>query len=383
MDAEVPISPEELGIPKDDLEKPPLEAPKQPDQLDHDSESNVVLAEDIAQFRTDLEQKIFFERLPRGEWEGTYEEALANYPQAQPYKDVFEEVLKAAERCHDDLRAFWILQNGSSESGEVASPEISAKIFESILGFNPKGEVTATKGIVSLKLEVDDAVFKQFYTHAGRAFDENETAFTVHPTSSHSYPVIVSRKSLSGEDSFYALRHEFEHIKTDIKKAAAQNYGERKKALALLGPERLTLPKAVSDRIERRNKTDSAMEIEAKDEILAYFTEPELLDFPSETKLEEYLDAYSEEIKYLLTHEDSEYFDRYMERFSPSLNEQKTYERNVNVGVDSIVDLFKLYFTVDKDTRKSARMAINVLEQFPLHSWPAVVRLVRERHKST
>lgn len=379
MGAEIPISPEELGIPTDDLEKPTQETPKQPDQ-NGDNKSSVLLAEDIARFRTDMEQKIFWDRLPRNEWRDTYEETLAANPQIHEYKDIFDGALKAMEKAHDDLRAFWIRQHGSSEVNEKSSPEASKKIFESIFGFNPEGEVAATKGIVSLYLEVDDDVHRQFYKLADRVFDPEEHAFIAHSATNRTFPIMVVQKNLSEEDSSDTGNHEFEHVKTDILGTGRQNFNVRRRRLSLLEPERLTLPKAVDDRIKRRSENASTMENEAKDEILAYFTEPEWIAFPSESKLTQYLELYSEEITHKLTDENSIYLTKYKERFTPTSEEEEAYPENVRRGVDSIVQLFNLYFSNDNDTKKDARMAINVLEQFPLHSWPAVVRLVKGRH---
>ncbi|HEX7456738.1 MAG TPA: hypothetical protein VF303_04770 [Candidatus Nanoarchaeia archaeon] len=378
MDAEIPVSPEELEIPTDDLEKPTQETPKQPDQ-DSDNKSSVILAEDIAQFRTDLEQKIFFDRLPRSEWRKAYEETLTAHPEIRSYKDIFNAVMKAAENANDDLETVWN-QHHTQEGqpvGEPTHPDEASKLFKSMFGLELQNESRTSKSAISLYFYVSDDDFRGINKLAGKEDNLEENAFVIEPTINRRFPVAVLRKGLSDEESWYTGAHEFEHIKSKLIGKGRLYFRNRPFF------ERLAMPTAIAQRLEKRDKSSSSMENGAKEEILAYFTEPEGFSPTNPpSKVIQFSEEWGEELKRLLATEEW-YLSRYREMFKPTPEQEKAYLVNVRKGTDSMVQLFNFYFSIDKDTRKAARMAINVLEQFPLHSWPAVVRLINQRHQKT
>ena len=377
MDGENPVSPEQLGIPSGDYEQPTTENQPEAEKVERDSKSETFLAEDIAQFRTDMEQKIFFDRLPRNQWKEAYEETLAANPQIQPYKDIFDDILNSTERAHDELEVFWNQHQGQEDHqvGEPARPEVSKILFESIFGFYPERKTQATKGTASLQFVIDDSDFMRIPTRGGREEISKGNAFVLHTTVNRGFPVMVLSLSIPEEDWNDKGVHESEHVKSQLIETGRLYFHHR------LFPERLTIPSAINNRLERRNKAASPMENAAKDEILAYLTETEWVDPanpPSEVT--RYSKERGEEVQQMLTSGD-DYLPTYKEMFNPTDEEEKSYLESVKKATDSSVQLFNMYFSTSNNSRESTRMTINVLEQFSLRSWPAVVRLLKARHE--
>jgi uncharacterized hydantoinase/oxoprolinase family protein len=56
-------------------------------------------------------------------------------------------------------------------------------------------------------------------------------------------------------------------------------------------------------------------------------------------------------------------------------------EKRITLGLKAIFELYDMYSDAESG-RNSIRMTVNVLNQFPLGSWPVVVRLLKQRHNS-
>lgn len=379
MDSEQPISEKDLGT---NLRKE-LENITTGNNTRERGEANtpkiakeIPIAEDIAEFRVTLEGKIFREGLSKSEWRRTYEETFAKYPRIKPYKELFDAVITNAEDSSNQLEEVWRyyqglkkdLQEEDNPLVEQAEPQAAKELFRHIFDFDSEGEIDAIKGVITLRFNVDDDDFRKLRNLKDTEVI-SEGAVTTHPPG-FKFPVLVLRKSFSQVDLFLHLAHELEHGKNRI-------IEEGRDELLRLG-ERLDMPKGIVDRLRRLKRLGwsdlTKTGGDFKDEILAYFTELEWTDpdTPTDT-IKNNLPRWGEVLKDGLTNEQA-YYPSYLSEVH-----KRQYEENVKRGVDSIVQLYDLYLSLGRGIR-GTRMAINVLEQFPLNSWPAVVRLIKARH---
>ncbi|OGF51574.1 hypothetical protein A3G06_00230 [Candidatus Nomurabacteria bacterium RIFCSPLOWO2_12_FULL_46_14] len=117
-----------------------------------------------------------------------------------------------------------------------------------------------------------------------------------------------------------------------------------------------------------------------KDEILARLT---LLIFYGLSKEEladqqinNILDDLEDIEKALINPEDFYYRQFLGENSSGS--QEAEYRRKIKISLMAASDIFFLYQRTGD--MEPARMTINVLEKFPLQSWPAIVRLIKSKH---
>ncbi|OGH29990.1 MAG: hypothetical protein A3F30_01315 [Candidatus Levybacteria bacterium RIFCSPHIGHO2_12_FULL_37_12] len=398
MDSE-PISEKKITViaAQNKEQKPaPLEKQVLPDQIGKD----VPLAEDIARFRTELEQKILWEGLPFKKWRQAYNQTLSEYPQILAYKPILDMVMLEVESSRNKLDETWKETHPKGKEfkedeerfvPQTAEPEAARKLFSKLFGFEPKGNVEAVKGAISLRLTVDDDDYRRLRLKEGQEIS-SEAYMEYHAYGN--FPVIVERKKIKGEEtqeiSFLNpnLHHELEHARNAFLEIGRHTF------FYFPSFADMRLPKEISERLQRRHGKEPEMEKSAKDEILAFFSAFESIEMKTNThvtddnqrkQLDELLDEGASEFKVGLVpyfEENGYYFELHKNRYNPSDEEQKRYSSNAKRGVDSLTQLYELYRNSEHRSR-AARMSINVLEQFPLNSWPAVVRLISSRHNQS
>lgn len=380
MDPEQGISEKDLGIATKTQETKPAAKSASVETSNNEAKQDITLAEDIALFRTELEQRVFFEGLPVSEWRRVYEETLAKYPDIQSYKGLFDQVLNNAEVANKGLLEFWRkLQNPQEQSKsdnplvEKASPQAAREMCYQIFGSYPQSEVEAVKGAITLRFMVDDSDFKTFYE--GRGDQEVlPGGFAMYIPELKS-SVLVLRKS-QPEHKTEVLLHELEHGKNIILVKGRRDFLDDS-----LQPDRFNIPEDILTRLKRRGELKQPYpEVRAKDEILAFSTTFSYLDYidQSDLPMEQLMQEWKEHVKDQLTDKKGFYFPNYYPEGTSSQDE-KRYMDNVTKGVDAMMQLLSLYRSLGFDTG-AGRMATNVLEQFPLNSWSAVTRLIQTRH---
>lgn len=352
------------------------------------------IAEDIASFRADMEEKIFFKGIPSREWQKVYDQTLALYPRIQGYKAIFDEVLSVALHRNDQINNFWE-QHAVSETEAMAiddptaanplavqADEVSSKnMFKALFNFVPQGEVEATKGSITLRFVINENDYRRMEA-PGKA-EEVISGASMHYIPGIEFPVLVIRRDaafiVSGELS-EGLMHELEHAKNyimDLGRDALWDYWDTESGKLSRGFKEVPFRDALLRRkFQNRAVPDSLL----KNEMLAYFTPFEYLDRSQLTSdsLPQIVRAYSGYIKLVLLDEQGLYYLKFKQSL---LSEEQIlrHKQLVEKGVDSLVELFQLY-EQSGSPRNPARMAINVLEQFPLQSWPAVTRLLKSRY---
>ena len=132
------------------------------------------------------------------------------------------------------------------------------------------------------------------------------------------------------------------------------------------------------------------IENNAKDEILSYATTLEIIENEKTYAKKHGINfnindtpekLFFQEVKKELINEDGSYYSKYKKVYilnSPQLIED--YKKRVCEAIEAYSHLTELY--KDIFPNKTNRMAIDVLVQFPLVKWPAIVRLIETRKKN-
>lgn len=350
-----------------------LEKPVSQDEI----AKTIPLAEDIAKFRTELEQQIFDEGLPKDQWTATYEQTIDKYPNLMPYKILINGVLNKAKAANEHVERVWKKAHGpatdqaeDNPAPQRADPEVAKTLCMKFFRVMPQGEVEAIKGAITIRIMVDDDYRKMRGIKLGTPLIEGASAF---PLEKFGFSVLLIRKDLIEEHVDQNILHEIEHGKNHILTSARRD---------LIFGERLDMPEDILGRIRRR-EFNHPMQEKAKDEILAFFTYLDQFKFQGKVSmviLNDFLQEWGKKIRTRLTKKDGIYLPEYIENYQPTPEQIKSYEDNVNKATYDFIQLFELYFKLGYKN-EAARMTINVLEQFPLHSWGAVSRLIQARHK--
>lgn len=332
--------------------------------------SNAVVAEDIARLKTEVENKIL-SGIPQSDWRKAYEETLAQYPSTHQYKPLFDHTLRKAESAHEQIENLWSqYKNGYSSKFsekqpgiEEGDPNLSRELFNSLFGFHPQGEVEAIKGAVTLRfmMDKDDFIKLDIKLGVSKAY-----ATAYHVPGKNFDVLILQRDSEVG----LPFRHELEHAKNQI--TFLNHYDSP-------FPEGLDMPEEILGKVKKRVINEHPMERFTRDELLAGFTEQEFVSPENKSQaILDYADWLIDFLKTSFSDDDKGYLEMYKKIYHPSQAYVATYVNIVKQGTDALKDLFTLYFK--EGDSKAARMTINVLGQFPLRDWTAVVQLIKTRH---
>lgn len=329
----------------------------------------IPVAEDIARFRIELERGIFLEGLPRAKWRQLYKGTLDKYPRITPYRAIFDLAIEEAEEANEQLNSLWSptrqkgddTQIAGSRINEQADSEVAVQLCKDFLEFTPQDPVKAIRGAITLRFmlspnDLESLSIEHDTLHA--------RAWTTFPRGLK-FAVLILRSDEAEKEEFQSTLHELEHAKNRLL---------RKRHLPLLS-KKLDLPNQLAEHLYRLEKKgeDASSETRAKDEILACFS---FLPFkPFEDSDGDKMDQYSFDVLRLLTDEEGLHY------FAGSLSEidRLDYFRTIHQGVESFKKLFLLYRNMGSESSPGS-LAINILEQFPLRSWPSIVRLINSRY---
>lgn len=345
----------------------------------------IPVAENIAKFRIELERKIFNEGLPRSEWQETYQEILNKYPEILAYKSIFDLALNKIEIANDSVNIFWEKEqvqkstHGESVKNDTlqvnnllkkADLESARHMFSVIFGILPKDEIEAFKGTISLRFIVNRRDFDSVVPAI-----EGETFAAAVEISGYDFQIILQRADLTesqGEEGVVSIVHEAQHIKNRfLNKTRQPNILEK-----------LPLPEELSNVLIRREEKNDRVDKSIKDELLAYATF--LLFYAKagqsqDTSIRENFSTMAEGV----SDTKGPYLGVYLQNKSDLKPGESdlAYSTRAKLGVKSIEDLYFFYRDIQRTT-DSAELVINMLDQFPLKSWPAIVRLIKSRYSS-
>jgi hypothetical protein len=308
-------------------------------------------AEDLARLRAEVEGKIVDDKLPPSDWLGFTHEALIKYPKIEAYGKVIDSAVDWAIHHRNKLDDFWRQFNLPDEQTQANSEHSRLMCSElyKLYGFGPKGEVKINKGAFTLNITLGDEDYNNLAEKVGVVM-RGSTAFS---RSDDGMRIGIFNAKSKVPDANEA--HETEHSKN---KSLEYSY----KWLPLE-----SLP--IGDVSKGVARLQEGRYARAQDEIIAMFAGAEAI-FPGRREAVEHF---------------RESFPRIMIKNYPVEDEGVTgeeYTENVNSGFKAIFDLLEMYEGVNYDINP-ARMAINVLAQFPLDKWPAVVRLIKQRKANT
>jgi hypothetical protein len=347
--------------------------------------------EEIAEARSDIMAKIFFESVPSAEWRRAVGEVLSKYPKLQEYRPFFENIIRVALERHDALEELWE-RSGASVSnlpqkrineGLVEAGSRSAKhLFQMIFGFEPQGDVEVTKGKLSLTFVVDEDDARSAYKErkaSGQLLEATPSGFAI---PGGEVPVIVTKRDQGDSQAeLVTTTHEAEHIRNAILREGRYRAFEEVE---------LRRGSTVLERAARREKENVSIDELAKDELLAQLTYVQLLEGSRsanpelDRRFDEVVADSATSMKALA--DPNEY---YLKRFAAMLpvteQEKERCERNITRGIDSYFRLWRLQKGAESQKVGNSQLfakVSSILEQFPLHEWPAVVRLFERRYHS-
>lgn len=351
----------------------------------HEIQETVVLAEDIAVFRTELEKKMFGKDTSRNQWKKIYEETLAKYPQVLNYKPIFDSVINSAERVNDKIRQLMTVQNNINRflmskkpapSPETIKQETAKRVFANLFHFRPGTDIKMSPGKVSIRFVLGKDDFKKLretLNIAGSAHGFAITRNDIHIR-------ILYQDSEQKKSSIKITdRHEFEHVRNRILEQAGVKTFESDSE-----SDKLEMPEDILERLTRRYFKERFPENLAKDELLATFT---VLENSRKSLNQEQIEGVKRLGRFTtiyLTDPDIGYYMRFVENAvtKPSEEERTRYVKNVGKAVEAFLSIFFLYNQSGDKYPDAARVASNVLSQFPLSSWPAITRLIISRRKT-
>jgi hypothetical protein len=322
--------------------KPPREPVVSPKELS----SNISVAEDLARFRTEVEHKIIDERLPWYEWRGFAAEALDKYPSIETYGPIIRSAMVTAQAAKNEMDDF-CRRRGVSEQQDVIEPQIASTIISDLFKFTPTDDIKMDKGVLSFSIVLSNKDFTELAKKRG--MDGVPAAF--HTTIDG---VKINVYDGSGVVDLAELEsHELEHAKNRILTEHLDFFATD---------------------FKEAQRLKSSPYKRGWDEILAFASSLEALITDPKLQINE-LDGYrSFMIKAI---------DRYRSRFAKDTESKGTpaekYIHVANAGIDAWFDLCRMYTETELEN-SPIRMTTNLLAQFPLESWPAVVRLINQQH---
>lgn len=341
-------------------------------------------AEDIARLKQDTLRTL--SELPLNNWRSAYKSLLTKYPGILSYHQYtdasFENVLRTAN-CLD---AFW-KEYEPVDSGvrdeltklQIASPDAGKKMFEKACLTVTQKDIKTMRGKFSLWFVTDNEDFinanSNVYSARSSINEEgndysNTDAVTYSPSRELPFPIIIIKNDFGNENVSNHLNgktiiHEAEHAQQSI-------LWEYKKIRQV--PDKSLFNK----RVKRRLREPTTFFTLAGQELLAYFSyfslfKPEAID---SGKLAEYLEDYGNNVKDNIMPDTWDDFYPLQLRDFVSPNKIESV-RQIRKGWYALVQLHNLYRKegILEEGFSPVRMTIDVMEQFPLKSWPAVAVL--------
>ncbi len=350
-------------------------------EIGQELKRGVIVAEDLARAKEEIQKRMFKEDMPAAEWHTAVDEYLSEHPDLNFYRPVMMDAIKRARSAHDRIEQITELcrsthsdQTVESQESEKMRAEIAKDLFRTIFEKDSHGKVEFIKGVTSITFIVEREDFDSVYPL--------KHAFLVDGTVMHRREIpilLVVRNSELPESQWQAslstMMHEAEHTKNSALRSAREWFSGSSLKHYLF----LTELNGLDKKLRKVEKGNIPMEEYAKDEILAYFTSIEFSDSTQGTEEDKNnfakinIDYIKEELC-----GDKGYLIGYTKNFKPDEETKKRYLENVNGGIDAIARLREFYR--EQGMECFDRRAMDVLEQFPLHRWPVVVRLVKARH---
>lgn len=331
--------------------------------------------EEIVELR--FEATSMLTSLPRSEWNNAYQILLGKHPTLtrSRYREIFDVVFSRIKNAYDVIDTAWnyyqpdkYAKDVITQRMDVASPESSRRIFEVLFGEKATGDVQVERGVTSLRIIVNDNDFKKF----GSTVNENGDIIT-NATSRVGIDDEIPNSVLgfrrgygSGQARIIDTVHEAEHAFSVLLQYRYK----------LLQSGNSNMSSSLVNRLRRGLDEYESRDIHyAREELLASFTSIELVYVPIEKY--SHFDNLVQEIC-------RNTIQVLMEPDNWQISNLEDYTRLVNNGVNAFLSLYNLH-KVDYREQKTlippSRMAINILEQFPLRSWAAVARFISSRHK--
>lgn len=329
----------------------------------------MIVAEQIALIREDLETAVLTEELPKNEWQARYEQIIAKYPRIQEYRPIINYVFQSLLTARDELDKTWTKYNPNHgheiDKSRVleATPQASIQLFSELFKSKPLGSVTAFRGAAHLRFTLSDKDMDRF-------MGGSESHGGMQHIPGVDYPVIVTRQSTDADDAFMAISHEVEHGKNMILENGKQNfiiYGP-------MGDNKFNYD--LFSKLLDKNFEKPGVYLTAKGEILALFS---YLSYFDQEQLTPVLSNYIEMYKKSLTDPSEGYTVDY-KKYLDNKFDETAVNTSIKSGINSLIELYGLYKS--SHGQKAMRIALNVLEQFSLDKWPAVVRLINQRRNN-
>jgi hypothetical protein len=306
-------------------------------------------AEDIARFRTELEKGIIDNNLPPDNWLDFQRQTLSRYPRIQQYKDVFYFAVDKALGYRQRMDSFWS-RFGQPADQTQADPEHAKLMCTDLLKIMPNEEVKIGKGAFILDVILSDADYDRLIQTRNWSDGVNGMSWETEGIRFH---IFKSRPN------WFTKPHEMEHSKNRILELTYQGFPQ----------EFLPTGEAVKG-VGRLKKSPY---FSAYDEIIANFLAIEKISKDQLTK-----NALAEFRDFLTKTLIEDYMPEYLKQPEAEGITSKEYSEKITSGFKAIFELYDLYVGTNSDIN-SARMSINILAQFPLESWPAVISLIKQR----
>jgi hypothetical protein len=353
-------------------------------QLENQEISKAIpVAEDIARFRAEVEERILFSNLPSSEWQQTYQSAFVKYPRIVPYQKIFDITLKSAQVVNSQLNDFWNKAEGEDPQSErvggvtfgiKAQPDAAKELFKRAFDFEPEDEVEAIKGAIALGFRLSSTDFErwQAITRKPEEIEQASPGALATRIPGFKFGVMILRSDITPIRKQLNFFHEFEHTKNQILESKFLSVVLRKLGL----PDEIGIP---FYRRESQVGLHSPI-ARAKDEILAYSSALEFI--PAGQSAEDansFLTKYFKWFEDSLVKETGRYYPKYTRDANYDPDKRAEYVKTVQEGAASIKELFMFYRGIEP-VANPGRLAVNVMQQFPLKTWPEVVRLIKDRY---
>jgi hypothetical protein len=316
------------------------------------------LAEKIAFFKEDLLTE-FNSGLLVEHWRQVYEKFLNEQPaEVKKYDIFFRTAVNTAVEERKDLDAFWVehIKNPIKDGPiEYVEGEEAGSLFELFYGFKPDNAI-ATRGIFNLRFFINDR-------DLSKAYPKNENVGAITETTKAPFSIVLV--DITNKSYLYANAHEQEHVEENIRIASGFNlpyfpYGVSE--FDKVFERSISLPDALSS------------------EILAYFAEivnekSSLLD-KDPSSVEFFRKGFH---KRLLKYRDFVKI-HLINNSGDGGNYEGIDRQKVKSAVDAVIDLISLYESEWPEIN-TPRLALDVLSQFKVEHWSAVVRLLKREHE--
>lgn len=338
------------------------------------------VVEILARLRTELEERIGNEKLSAEQWWPACQELLAQHPDAKPYQEVVRQIVMSAVRKDADVGELWkkaqaaagvSRKNQAAGLGSFADDKTAKELFRLNFRGPARGNVGAVRGVGATYFTVESQDMARIMgspLYRGVAGIFNDIPYFV---------AVQTGRTRDLMDN--TLKHESEHIQNEILREG------RKAALVRFQLGSRDLPADIGKRLEAWRMNTTPVEENAKDELLAQFVSLEAGEAYAKRTAPEAPATVFQTDRFLnmLQKDMMGYYSR---RFYSKLESAQKhldpgrYQTLVKDGIAAYLKLRELY-PYGEALFSPDRMARNVLEQFPLHRWPAAVRLLEMHHR--